>query len=129
MRTYLSHLLGIWDRSQKMRYKVKTLISYCCLSYFLLSNIVFKNQWIVQNINVTEIFRKYQREVLKTLQSTGLTWDNTYEILWVLWDLQIGTSQLNSHLNIALLEHFRPLSYSTDPVLTRITSLTKSGNW
>ena len=64
-----------------MRYKVKTLISYCCLSYFLLSNIVFKNQWIVQNINVTEIFRKYQREVLKTLQSTGLTWDNTYEIL------------------------------------------------
>ncbi|CAG8755333.1 348_t:CDS:2, partial [Funneliformis caledonium] len=36
-----------------------------------------KNEWIVQNINVTEIFLKYQREVLKTLQSTGLTWDNT----------------------------------------------------
>ncbi|CAG8735834.1 9820_t:CDS:2, partial [Funneliformis caledonium] len=36
-----------------------------------------KNEWIIHNINVTEIFCKYQQEVLKTLQSTGLTWDNT----------------------------------------------------
>ncbi|CAJ0924382.1 12439_t:CDS:2 [Entrophospora sp. SA101] len=37
-------------------------------------------EWEVHNVNVTEKFHQYQQEVLKTLKTTGLTWNNTYEV-------------------------------------------------
>ncbi|CAG8514233.1 17434_t:CDS:10 [Cetraspora pellucida] len=39
------------------------------------------HEWKVGSINVTQKFREYQQEVLETLKTTGLTWQNTYEVL------------------------------------------------
>ena len=74
----LIQLSKFYNKKHYMRYEVKLLISYCSVKFL---TVIFVNQWEVHNINVTEKFHQYQQEVLEMLKTTGLTWNNTYEIL------------------------------------------------
>ena len=74
----LIQLSRFYNKKYHTRYEVKLLISYCSVKFL---TVIFVNQWEVCNINVTEKFHQYQQEVLEMLKTTGLTWNNTYEVL------------------------------------------------
>ncbi|RUS24079.1 hypothetical protein BC938DRAFT_474156, partial [Jimgerdemannia flammicorona] len=39
------------------------------------------SEWVVDDVNVTQIFRRYQKEALVKASTRGLTWNDLYELL------------------------------------------------
>lgn len=75
----LSEVCGLHRTLSRRLYSPSPYLSLRSLSTYFIPH--YYKQWVVDDINVTQIFRRYQKEALVKASTVGLTWNDLYELL------------------------------------------------